>query len=161
MWRIRMLVGLGALAAFPALGAVSSASAANSPTFRDCSLFVAGFDPDFVQLSGAMIGPQGALSVPRGQRQVQLEASESSDPGDSSGHVTLNATVAASRVPTQTVSGAETGKVVLAIPLLSSRRVGRTYTVSWSATFDNANHLCPSAQTPENTEPHPFLVTVR
>jgi hypothetical protein len=155
-----MLIGLGALAVGTSSGAVSTASAANSPTFRDCSLLVAGFDPDFVQLSGVLVGPQGTLNVPRGQRQLQLEASESSDPGDSSGHVTLNAAVATPHVPTQTASGAETGKVILVMPLLRSRLGGRTYTISWSATFDNGNHLCPSAQTPENTEPRPFVVTV-
>jgi hypothetical protein len=159
MWRIRMLVGLGALAVGSATVAVPPASAANSPTFRDCSL-AAGFDPDFVQLFGVTAGPQGNLSVPRGQRQVQLEASESSDPGDSLGHVTLNATVTTPHVPTQMVSGAATGKVVLAVPLPKSQQIGRTYTISWAATFDNGNHVCPSAQTPENTEPHPFVVTV-
>jgi hypothetical protein len=117
-------------------------------------------DPDFVQLFGVTVGPTGNLSVRRGQHQVQLEASESSDPGDSLGHVTLNATVTTPHVPTQMVSGAETGKVVLAVPLLKSRQIGRTYTISWVATFDNGNHVCPSAQTPENTEPHPFVVTV-
>jgi hypothetical protein len=74
--------------------------------------------------------------------------------------VTLNAAVTTPHVPPQTVSGAETGKVILAVPLLKSQQGGRTYIISWSATFDNGNHLCPSAQTPENTEPHPFVVTV-
>jgi len=159
MWRIRMLVGLGALAVGSACVAVPTASAANSPTFRDCSL-VGGLDPDFVQLFGVTVGPHGNLSVPRGQTQVQLEASESSDPGDNLGHVTLNATVTTPHVPTQTISGAEIDKVVLTLPLLKSQQEGRAYTISWAATFDNGNHLCPSAQTPENTEPHPFVVTV-
>jgi hypothetical protein len=139
--------------------AVPAASAANSPTFRDCSL-VAGLDPDFVQLFGVTVGPQGSLSVPRGQSQVQLEASESSDPGDNLAHVTLTATVTTPHVPAQTVLGAETGKVILALPLAKSNQEGRTYTISWAATFDNGNHLCPSSQTPQNTEPHPFVVTV-
>jgi CelD/BcsL family acetyltransferase involved in cellulose biosynthesis len=117
-------------------------------------------DPDFVELSGVTVGPQGSLSVARGQTQVRLEASESSDPGDNLGHVTLNATVTTTHAPKQTVSGAETGKVVLALPLLKSRRRGRTYTISWSATFDNGNHMCPSSQTPENTQPRPFVLTV-
>jgi hypothetical protein len=154
-----MLVGLGTVALGSASLAVAAAGAANSPTFRDCSL-VSGLDPDFVQLSGVTVGPQGTLSVPRGQRQVQLLASESSDPGDNLAHVTLNAAVTTPHVPPQTVSGAETGKVILAVPLLKSQQGGRTYIISWSATFDNGNHLCPSAQTPENTEPHPFVVTV-
>jgi hypothetical protein len=160
MWRMRMLVGLGALAVGLAGVAVAAASAANGPTFRDCSL-VGGLDPDFVQLLGVMVGPQGGLSVPRGQPQVQLEASESSDPGDNLGRVTLTATVTTPHVRAQTVSGAETGKVVLGLPLVKSQQEGRTYTISWAATFDNGNHLCPSAQTPENTEPHPFVVTAR
>ena len=82
-----------------------------------------------------------------------------SDPGDSLGHVTLNAVITAPQVPTRTVSGAETGKVVLSLPLLKTK-VGRRYTISWSATFDNGMHLCPSPQTPENTEPNPFVVSV-
>jgi len=118
-------------------------------------------DPDFVQLFGVTVGPHGNLSVPRGQSQVQLEASESSDPGDNLGHVTLTATVTTPHVPAQTVSGAETGKVILILPLLKSQQEGRAYTISWAATFDNGNHLCPSTQTPENTEPRPFVVTVR
>jgi hypothetical protein len=117
-------------------------------------------DPDFLQLFGVTVGPQGSLSVPRGQSQVQLEASESSDPLDNLGHVTLTATVTTPHVPTQTVSGAGTGKVILALPLPKSQQVGRSYTLSWAATFDNGNHLCPSSQTPENTQPHPFVVTV-
>ena len=48
MRRIGAFVGLTVLAI--ALGpAIDSAGAANSPTFRDCSLFVSGFDPDFVR----------------------------------------------------------------------------------------------------------------
>ena len=106
------------------------------------------------------VGPGGSLGVVRGQTQVQLEASESSDPGDNLEHVTLSATVVSSHVPTQTVSGAGTGKVVLALPLPKSQQKGRAYTISWAATFDNGNHVCPSSQTPENTEPRPFVVTV-
>jgi hypothetical protein len=158
MSRIRMLTGLAALVAASACVAAPAALATNGPTFRDCSL-VSGLDPDFVQLSGVTVGPEGTLTVPRSQTHVQLEASESSDPGDSLGHVTLNATVTAPHVPTRTVSGAETGKVILSVPLLKTK-VGRGYTISWSATFDNGMHLCPSAQTPENTEPNPFVVSV-
>ena len=160
MWRIRILVGLGALVVGTALLAVPAASAANSPTFRDCSIFVPGFDPDFVQLSGVTVSPQGSLTVSPSQNQVQLEASESSDPGDNLGHVTLNATVTAPKIPAQTVSGAGIGKVVLSVPLVGAG-VGRSYTISWFATFDNGGHQCPSAQTPENTGPNPFVVTVR
>jgi hypothetical protein len=139
--------------------AAPAALAQNSPTFRDCSLFVQGVDPDFVQLFGVMLSPQGTLTASPSQGRLQLEGSESSDPGDSSNHVTLKAIVTAPHVATQTVSGAGTGKVVLSVPLTSSR-VGRTYTISWSATFDNGNHSCPSPVTPENTTPTPFVVRV-
>jgi hypothetical protein len=158
MRRIGAFVGLTVLAI--ALGpAIDSAGAANSPTFRDCSLFVSGFDPDFVQISGVTVTPEGTLTVPRSQKEVPIEASESSDPGDSMGHVTLAVSVTASHVPTQSVSGEATGKVELSVPLLR-RKPGRSYTISWAATFDNGNHLCPSESTPENTTPKPFVVSV-
>jgi hypothetical protein len=159
MWRIRMFVGLAAVAAGASLLPVASAGAANSATFRDCSL-VAGTDPDFVILSGVTAGPGGSLTVKRRTPQVALEASESSDPGDNLGHVTLNVKVESRKVATKEVSGAGTGKVMVAVPLTKSMKVGRTYTISWAATFDNGNHACPSSSTPENTTPKPFLVTV-
>ena len=159
MWKIRMLAAIGALAFCAATLQVPAASAANSPTFRDCSAFVEGFDPDFIQLSGVRVGPGGGLTVPPGQHQVSLKASESSDPGDNLGHVTLDVTVTAPGVPTRTVSGAGTGFVLLSVPLVGSG-VGRTYTISWAATFDNGNHPCPSPNTPDNTTPNPFVVTV-
>jgi hypothetical protein len=159
MDRTRVLVALGVLAI---AGAGSPAGAANSPTFRDCSAFIPGFDPDFVQLSNVMVNSDGSLVVLRSQNQVPLVASESSDPGDSGGHVTLTATVTApAGIPTQTVSREGTGRVVLVLPLIGSG-VGHTYAISWSATFDNGMHACPSTVTPENTpaDPHPFVVTV-
>jgi hypothetical protein len=154
MWRMRMLVGLGALAAGAALPGVPTASAANGPAYRDCSLAL-GLDPDFVQLLGATVSPQGTLTVLPSQRLVQLEGSESSDPGDSAAHATLTATVS-SRQGTRTVSGAGTGKVRVSVPLAPG---GKSYTISWAATFDNGNHQCPSAFTPENETPKPFVVT--
>jgi len=158
MRRIGVFVGLTALAI--ALGpAIDSAGAANSPTFRDCSLFVEGFDPDFVQVSEVTVTPAGALTVPLSQAQVPIEASESSDPGDSMGHVTLSVSVSAPHVLTQSLSGEGTGKVELLVPLHKRKR-GRSYTISWAATFDNGNHLCPSESTPDNTAPKPFVVTV-
>jgi hypothetical protein len=159
MLRIRIAVGLAALAVGLASQAIPAASAANSPTFRDCSLVTAGFDPDFVQLVGATVTPEGTLRVPRSQKKVVLRASESSDPEDNKGHVTFEVRATAAHVPTQSLSGAGTGKVELSVPL-RKRRMGRSYTISWSATFDNGNHLCPSANTPENTTPKPFVVTV-
>ena len=156
MRRIGAFVGLTVLAI--ALGPIDSAGAANSPTFRDCSLF-SGFDPDFVQISGVTVTPEGTLTVPRSQKQVPIEASESSDPGDSLGHVTLTVSVTALHVPTQSVSGEATGKVELSAPLVR-RKPGRSYTISWAATFDNGNQLCPSESTPENTTPKPFVVSI-
>jgi len=132
--------------------------AANSPTFRDCAL-PANFDPDFVQLSGVTVGADGSLSVIPSQNSVQMVASESSDPGDSAGHDTLNVTVSAADVPTQSVSGAAVGHVTLAVPLIGSGQ-GRKYTLSWSATFDNGQHMCPSPVTPANTAPEPFVISV-
>jgi hypothetical protein len=159
MSRTRMLVGSVALAVGVWLLPVASAGAANSPTFRDCSL-VGGLDPDFVRLSGAAEGPGGTLNVERGQQQLGIEASESSDPLDNLGHVTLKVKVTTPEVPAREISGAGTGKVNLAVPLSSSKQVGRTYTISWAATFDNGEHVCPSSNTPENTTPKPFVVTV-
>jgi len=155
---MRLLVGLGAATAAMAWFGVPAASAANGPTFRDCSL-AAGLDPDFVQLFGVAVGPEGALTVPRGQEQVSIEASESSDPGDNLAHVTFKVTVTSPGVSTQSVSGEATGKVELSAPLVR-RKPGRSYTISWAATFDNGNHLCPSESTPENTTPKPFVVSI-
>jgi hypothetical protein len=158
--RVRPLLGLCALAVAMCWQAAASADAANSPTFRDCSL-AAGIDPDFVQLTGVSVGPGGSLIVSRGQPQVSIEASESSDPGDNLGHVTLDVKVSSPKQPTIDRSGAGTGKVVLSIPLERSTKVGRSYTISWADTTDNGNHACPSTSTPENTTPMPFVVTVQ
>jgi len=160
MWRTRILAS-SALLALGAAAVPSSAPvvAANSPTFRDCSLLVEGIDPDFVQLSGVTVTPQGTLTVPPSVNSVQIEASESSDPGDSSGHVTLTVTVTAAHLPTRVVHGAAVDHVFLAVPLGGSG-TGRVYTINWSATFDNGQHPCPGAITPDNTTPHPFVVSV-
>jgi hypothetical protein len=159
MSRIRVALGVGILTALAPLVASASADAANGPTFRDCSL-VGGLDPDFVQLSGVTVGPKGMLSVAPGQNHVSMEASESSDPGDSEGHDTFNVSVSSRNVATQTVAGEGIGKVVLSVPLLKSKQVGRSYTISWAAIFDTGFHECPSSSTPENTMPNPFIVTV-
>jgi hypothetical protein len=153
-----MLLGLGALAAGTASLGVATASAANGPAFRDCSL-AGGLDPDFVQLFGATVTPQGTLTVLPSQNQLSLEASESSDPLDNLGHVTLTATVTSPTVAAHTVSGAGTGKVFVSVPLEGSG-TGKSYTISWAATFDNGEHKCPSGFTPENETPKPFVVTV-
>jgi hypothetical protein len=162
MSRIRTPAGfaaVAALAAATALFAAPSASAANSPTFRDCSLFAAGVDPDFVQLSGVSMDAQGHLTMTP-PAQAMLQASESSDPGDSAGHVTLKVTVTAPGAAARAVSGAGTGNVTLSVPLIGSSMGATTNTVSWAATFDNGNHSCPSSSTPLNTTPMPFLVNV-
>ena len=135
------------------------AGAANSPTFRDCSLFVEGVDPDFVQISGVGVSAQGTLTVPVSQNSVQMVASESSDPGDQSQHLTFSVTVTSAKLHARTFSGAGTGKVVLTLPLAGSG-MGRTYTIDWAATFDNGQHPCPGSDTPDNPGPNPFVVTV-
>jgi hypothetical protein len=161
MWRIRVRAGFVAVAALSAtaLFAAPPAGAANSPTFRDCSLIAPGIDPDFVQLSGVTADAQGRLAMTP-PAQVMIEASESADPGDSGGHVTLDVTVTAPGAAPRGASGAGTGKVVLSVPLIGSSAGVTTNTVSWAATFDNGNHSCPSSSTPLNTTPMPFLVTV-
>jgi hypothetical protein len=154
----RMLVGLGAALVGMAWLPAQPASADNTAAFRDCS-FVGGFDPDFVELSGAKVDSQGKLSVTPTQNQVTLTASESSDPGDSMGHDTFTVTVSAPDVPARRLSGAGTGRVVLSVPLAGAA-VGSVYTISWSATFDNGNHACPSSATPQNTGSMPFVLNV-
>jgi hypothetical protein len=138
----------------------SPAGAANSPTFRDCS-FIAGLDPDFVQLSAVGTGPGGTPTVGRTQPSVTVEASESSDPLDNLGHVTLSVTVTGPGATPRTVSGGALDHVFLSVPL-SGVAPGGQYTLSWAATFDNAVHACPSSGTPQNTNmsPNPFVLSV-
>jgi hypothetical protein len=158
MGAVAKLAGLGAVLAGLVMLAVGTAGAANSPTYRDCS-FVGGLDPDFVQLMGTTAGPNNTLTVPASQGQVQVKASESSDPGDSNGHDTLKVTVSAPNVAPRTVSAAGTGMAIATVPL-SGAASGASYTVDWIATFDNGNHLCPGSQTPQNAMSNPFVVTV-
>jgi hypothetical protein len=152
----------GALAAMlVALGAVlcaGGAAAANRPDYRDCS-FSGGLDPDFVQLTGAMGGSGNTLTVSPSQGSVQVTASESADPGDNLGADTLTVMVSSPGSATQNVSGSGIGKVTVTAPL-PGIAAGKRYTISWSATFDNGNHSCPSSSTPENTSPDPFIVMV-
>ena len=156
-----MAVTVSGVAVCALIGAVpvSPARAANSPTFRDCSLLV-GLDPDFVQLYGVTLR-NGSLTVAANHPTVQVEASESADPGDSGGHVTLGVTVAADGANPTTTVGGGTGLVILDVALPGSKP-GRTYTLSWSATFDNGMHACPAVYTLANTpsNPSPFTVTV-
>lgn len=153
--RFAVLVGL-LLAS--GLVVVHSASAKNSVSFRDCS-FTGGLDPDYVDLSGASVDSHGRLAVTPAQHHVTVKASESADPGDSAGHDTLNVTLSAPNAPSRTLSGAGVGHVSLSVPLAGAA-VGTTYTIAWSATFDNANHHCPSSMTPDNTTAHPFVLNV-
>ena len=154
----RALAGLGAIALGLAVTPATPARAANSPNFRDCSL-TAGLDPDFVVISPVTVTPQGTLTVSPSQKSVNVEASESSDPGDNLGQVTLNVTVSRGQTLLETLNGAGTGKVVLSVPLPRSGG-GKTFTIGWAAVFDSGNHPCPSSSTPQNTAPNPFVVTV-
>src|SRR5207253_3079373 len=76
-------------------------------------IFVAGFDPDYVQISGVTVTPQGTLTVLPRQTSVQVTASESSDPADNLCHVTLSVAVAGSRGPARLRSRAGTASVLL------------------------------------------------
>jgi hypothetical protein len=156
----RNFVRAGLIAFAAAWIPVQAAGAANSPAFRDCSFF-AGLDPDFIQLSGATVGSPSALFVTSSQTSVTLKASESSDPGDSSGHDTFSVTVTGPGIAPQTVSGQGTGEVTLSVPL-SGVAAGGQYTLNWAATFDNGFHMCPSGQTPQNstTGANPFVLNV-
>jgi PASTA domain-containing protein len=161
MRRTSIPIGLAiaAVSAAAMLISVPAADAANSATFRDCSLIAPGIDPDFVQLSGVTAGSGGSLTAST-QDPVKVEASESADPGDSSGHVTLNVTVTAPGNAPRMVSGMGTGAVTLTVPLIGSSTQATSDTISWAATFDNGGHACPSSSTPLNTSPMPFVVNV-
>jgi hypothetical protein len=147
---------LGTAAAIVAL--TPAATAANSATYRDCS-FTGGIDPDYVELLSGTPGPNGTVSVPASQTSIQVKASESSDPGDSSGHDTFKVTVSTPGQAARTLSGAGVGMVTLTVPL-ANPAPGATYTIGWAATFDNGGHSCPGSQTPQNSMPTPFVVTV-
>jgi hypothetical protein len=154
--RSGLIVLATALAGSLILLPAGRARAGNSPAFRDCSLLI-GLDPDFVQLYGVTI-QNGALTVPSSKPTVQVEASESSDPGDNLGHVTLNVTASAPGVTAASMSGAGQGLVVLSLTLPQAQ-AGRSYSISWAATFDNGMHACPAVYTLANTNPSPFVVT--
>jgi hypothetical protein len=138
-----------------------AARAANNAVFRDCALLIAPIDADFLHLSGVTVETDGSLTVPAGQNSVELTASESFDPGDNSAHVTVTATITSPGMDPQTVSASGTDFAILPIPL-TQHSVGRVYTISWTAAFDNGQHMCPSAITLQNTpsNPNPFVVTV-
>lgn len=138
--------------------AAAPAGAANTPTFRDCS-FLAGIDPDFVRLTGVAAAPDGTLAVSSAQTSVTVEASESSDAFDNTGHVTLSVTVTGTGGGQRSVSGAAVGQVTLTVPL-SGAPIGGQYTLNWAATFDNGLHSCPASATPANPTQNPFVLKV-
>jgi len=146
-----LAVGAGMAFLAPGVGA------SNSPTFRDCAM-AAGIDPDFVRLSKVNVSGS-SLTVPMSQGHVSIEASESSLPGDMQNHATLHVSVKAKNAPATKLSGNGTGHVTLSVPL-KHRKAGRSYTISWNATFDNGNHVCPSSATPQNQTAMPFVVKV-
>jgi hypothetical protein len=155
------MLGAAALAGL-SIGVPAASADTNGPTTRDCSLLVpaigstfAGVDPDFIQLSGVSVGSSGALTATR--NPVSLEASESPDPGDSANTVSFKATVSTPGTASRSFSGTAVGRVVLSLPLKGAAP-GSSYTISWSATFDNGFHPCPGALTPANPTPSPFVV---
>jgi hypothetical protein len=137
----------------------SIARAANNSIFRDCSLILSGIDADFLHLSGVNVHADGSLTVHPGQSSVELTAKESFDLMDNAGHVTVKATISSPGVTTLTFTGSGTDFAIARLTLLHPA-LGRVYTISWSATFDNGGHSCPSAITPQNTGPNPFVITV-
>jgi hypothetical protein len=158
----RLLAGAGvatalALAPVAVVAMSQTATAANSPTFRDCA-FGGGIDPDFVEISGVSPGAQG-LAVAPGTSSVTELGSESSDSLDNLGKDTLSVTVTSPGAAPQTVSGMGTGHVSLTVPLASTA-AGAVNTIGWTATFDFGAHHCPSNGTPQNKTPMPFVVTV-
>ena len=74
MRRIGVLLGVGAVVVGGISLTAPAATAQNSPTFRDCSIFAQGVDPDFVQLFGVSMSRQGTLTVAPSQKGLQLEA---------------------------------------------------------------------------------------
>jgi hypothetical protein len=162
MRALKVFVAAGVAVAATVVGvSAGPAKAANDPILRDCALPL-GLDPDFVEITSVAVGPSGSLTVPLSNPRVVLIASESSDPGDSSGADTFHLVVSSPGLATQTLSGTGIGKVTLDVGLARAR-IGRSYTIRWAATFDGGNHACPSPLTPANTTAggNPFVVTVR
>ncbi len=158
--RIRSVsVRAAVLSVAVALLVAPSARAGNNAVFRDCALLIAPLDADFLHLSGVEVHPDGSLTVNPSQGLLELTASESFDPLDDAGQVKLTATISSPGVATETVSGTATDFVILKLPL-NDPVAGRVYTISWAASFDNGQHMCPSAITLANTVAQPFVVTV-
>jgi hypothetical protein len=155
----RVLAASVAGSALTLVALAASATAANSPTYRDCSLS-GGLDPDFVQLRGAKPNGTGLLVAPRRRKHVTLEASESPNQLDQLNHVSLVVAVYKEGRLRLTLTGTAMGKVALSVPL-PGPRAGRRYRIGWTARFDNGFHGCPSSSTPQNTSPRPFVVKVK
>jgi hypothetical protein len=150
---IAVSVSLAAISVAGVTVLAPAAGAVDNPTFRDCS-FVGGLDPDYVRLFDTT-----NATVTVNQHEVDLLASESTDPMDSSGGVTITASISSPGIPTQNVKGASTGAVLLDLPLLGTS-LGRTYTIAWAATFDSGHHPCPGTTIPTTTGGAPFTVRV-
>jgi hypothetical protein len=159
----------GTILAGLTVGVASAGADTNGPTTRDCSLLVpavgstfAGVDPDFVQISGVSVAADGTLSSTRdpvsgAQNPVSVTASESPDAGDDAHTVTFSASLSGPGITSQTVSGTGVGHVTLSLPMTGALS-GSSYTIAWSATFDNGAHACPGPLTPANLMPSPFTV---
>jgi hypothetical protein len=148
--------------ALATLSLTANAQADNSPVVRDCSFGstpAASPDADFVLLSSPTLKLRnGVLSILTSENTMTLTASESVDTNDNQGKVQLFATVSAPGTPTQSFFASGTGFANVGIPV-SSSSVGQVFTIAWHATFDGGQHACPSATTPANTSPIPFVVT--
>jgi hypothetical protein len=149
------------------LGSAQTALAENSANIRDCAFGVppAGVDGDFVMITGSTLKAvdptNGPLIALPSQNIVHLTASESLDASDhtSSNVVHITATVSAPGVAPQTFSNNGIGWTTVQLPLNGSSP-GVVYTISWNATFDGGGHSCPSAVTPQNTGPNPFVIKI-
>ena len=151
--KLKGLLGVAVLAG-ALIGATNAGAVANGPTTRDCSL-KGGADPDFVQIMGVSVSATGALTATGSS--VSILASESSDPGDMTHHVTLTVTRSAAGMLSKTFKGAGTGRVTLAIPLTGA--AGTKFTLKWKAVFDSGFHACPGAIDANSKTEVPFVVT--
>jgi hypothetical protein len=167
----KLLTAVAVVAAGGAVSAPAASADVNGPTTRDCSLLVPaigttfpGEDPDFIQLSGVTVNPDGSLTAPgpaapgNPPNLVSLEASESPDASDQAHQVSFSATVSAPGIPDQSF-GPTTGigSVTFSFPLTGAAP-GSSYTIAWNATFDNGAHPCPGPVTPGTLMANPFTV---
>ena len=140
---------------------------ANGAQQQTCPLPILGADPDTVTLSGP------ATLWPPNHRLVgyTLTASETpGEKGDGLQHgVTISysvgvsdggATSPAQQTDAKPPTGAATGDFTVPVHFqLRAQRPGqsaRTYTITWTASFDGGVHTCSS----NGSDQHPFTVTV-